>query len=131
MKKNAFTLLELLIVIIIIGILAAFAIPRYIRAARKAVASEAVTNIGSLRGALARYYQEWGVILDEADWDNLDIENPNNIQGRKFNYYLDSGSYDPNTGALDLELRAEGITGTRGEGITVTYKNGEINIEIQ
>ncbi|MCD6080096.1 MAG: prepilin-type N-terminal cleavage/methylation domain-containing protein, partial [Candidatus Omnitrophica bacterium] len=41
--KKGFTLLEILIVIIIIAILATFAIPQYIRAAKRAIASEAIS----------------------------------------------------------------------------------------
>jgi prepilin-type N-terminal cleavage/methylation domain-containing protein len=119
MIKKAFTLLEILIVIIIIGILAAFAIPKYIKAARKAVASEAVTNIGALRGAEIRYYQEYGVLT--TNFDALDVENPDTVTGSKFDYSISGNTPD------DMVITANG-NAARSNGITVTYNaaTGEI-----
>jgi len=60
MKKIGFTLLELLIVIIIVGILAAVAVVSYSRTAEKSRTSEAKANLGTLRTLQMAYYQETG-----------------------------------------------------------------------
>jgi len=44
-KKRSFTLIELLVVVIIIGILAGIAIPRFIKTSEKARGEEALTNL--------------------------------------------------------------------------------------
>lgn len=44
-KKKSFTLIEVLVVVIIIGILAGIAIPRFIKTAEKARGEEALTNL--------------------------------------------------------------------------------------
>lgn len=55
MKKKGFTLIELLVVIVIVAILSAVALPQYFDAVEKARASEALSNIPTIRAALDRY----------------------------------------------------------------------------
>ncbi len=57
-KKKGFTLLELMIVVIIIGILASLAMPRFIDAAKKAKEAEAMSILGSVRASQLRYFIE-------------------------------------------------------------------------
>ncbi len=59
-NKNGFTLIELLLVIAILAILAAIAIPTYLGERTKAARTEAQTNLTSLRLILEQYYAENG-----------------------------------------------------------------------
>lgn len=55
-KNNAFTLLEVVIVIIIIGVLASLALPHLQTAINRSYAAEAVTMMSSMRAGIERYY---------------------------------------------------------------------------
>jgi len=56
MKRKGFTLVELVIVIAILGILAAVAIPAYANLQEEARSSQAQATLGSFRSALGIYY---------------------------------------------------------------------------
>jgi len=91
MKKRGFTLLEVLIVIIIIGILAAIALPQYTKTLERAKSAEAMTNLGVLRGSMMRYWYEQVAAGDydaPEDLDSLDVGNPNGVAeaNRKWDY---------------------------------------------
>ena len=62
-RKGGFTLIELMIVVAIIGILAAIAIPNFLRFQLKAKTSEGKTNIAAIRTAEQSYYSEFGVYV--------------------------------------------------------------------
>lgn len=69
MKKvqQGFTLIELMIVVAIIGILAAVAIPQYQDYTVKAKAANAITSLGSLKTAVGVCIQEAGGVASGCD----------------------------------------------------------------
>ena len=62
-RKGGFTLIELMIVVAIIGILAAIAIPNFLRFQLKAKTSEGKTNLAAIRTAEESYYAEFGIYV--------------------------------------------------------------------
>ena len=64
-KRGGFTLIELLIVVLIIGILAAVAVPQYNKAVWKSRATEAYTNLKTLKNALEVCELEHGRVTDD------------------------------------------------------------------
>lgn len=71
-KREGFTLLELMIVVIIIGVLASLAVPTYIRARQRAYKAEALVILGSVRLSEYRYHLGNDVYtntLSELDFD--------------------------------------------------------------
>ncbi|OGW83953.1 MAG: hypothetical protein A2987_06330 [Omnitrophica bacterium RIFCSPLOWO2_01_FULL_45_10] len=59
MEKKAFTLIELLIVVIIVGILAAIVVPMMSSITKRAIASEAIAALGAILNAERAYYLEY------------------------------------------------------------------------
>jgi type IV pilus assembly protein PilA len=62
-QRKGFTLIELMIVVAIIGILAAIAIPNFLRFQLKAKSSEGKTNLAAIRTSEASYYSEFGIYV--------------------------------------------------------------------
>jgi type IV pilus assembly protein PilA len=62
-RRGGFTLIELMIVVAIIGILAAIAIPNFLRFQLKAKSSEGKTNLAAIRTAEESYFAEYGVYI--------------------------------------------------------------------
>lgn len=60
LNKKGFTLIELMIVVVIIGILASIAIPQFLRYQLKSKTSEAPRNIGAIRTNEEAFSAKWG-----------------------------------------------------------------------
>lgn len=79
-SEQGFTLIELLIVIVILGILSAIALPSFLAQAGKAQEAEGKTIVGTLNRAQQRAYLEKGQFAEEID--DLEIGVP-----KQTNYY--------------------------------------------
>ena len=66
-KEEGFTLIELMIVVAIIGILAAIAIPNFLSMQLRAKRSEVPTNMAAIRTAEQAYFHEFDTYTAVAD----------------------------------------------------------------
>ena len=57
-QQTGFTLIELMIVVAVIGILAAIAIPNYSEYIKRGKAAEATSNLATLRVKMEQYFQD-------------------------------------------------------------------------
>lgn len=73
-RRKGFTLIELVVVIIIIGILAAIGIPQFRRTLERARGAEAYSGLGHIQSGQKIYYAFHEVYYDGSNWDALDIE---------------------------------------------------------
>jgi prepilin-type N-terminal cleavage/methylation domain-containing protein len=82
MKKNGFTLIELMVVIVVIGILAMMAMPKFQTAADKTKVAEAPPALMAIAGAQEAYRIAHGkyLLLDNttnlANWELLGLKYP-------------------------------------------------------
>ena len=111
LRKNqkGFTLLELLIVIVILGVLAGLAVPVYQPAIEKARSQEALTCLSAARESMIRYFSINGTYVG-ATFATLDYD-PNLLVGGQtvlFTYTI------PATAAVSFT-----ITATRNGGVVV------------
>ncbi len=67
-RKRGFTLIELMIVVAIIGILAAIAIPNFLRFQLRSKTGEARTNLAAIRTAEESYFAEYGTYVGATDY---------------------------------------------------------------
>ncbi len=72
--RRAFTLVELAVVVIIIGVLAAFAVPRFLDSVERSKSSEAFNYLSAVRAAQERFQVQQGTYAIAID--DLDIQLP-------------------------------------------------------
>jgi len=115
MKKfqQGFTLIELMIVVAIIGILAAIAIPAYQDYTQRAQVSEAFTSVDGMKTAVAEFAQSNGAYPAATDIA-AGVGGP--VTGQ-----YSSAATTPATGAIIVTMRAVGTAGADVAGKTVTF----------
>ena len=116
-RNKAFTLIEILVAIIIIGILTTLAIPRYVKTVELARITEAQAMLSALRKAEMTYYLKYDTY-----------------------FYFLYGNYTDVSKALDIDLPAPGLyrygcynppaPGVYAQKLTPPYVDGRIRLPL-
>ncbi len=93
--KKGFTLLEIIVVLIILGIIATLGFLQYTRVIEKGRTAEAKTNMGTIRTMAMAYHEEHGFYFDNTYiGDTLGLENDAACGGINGTLYYFSYSID-------------------------------------
>lgn len=101
-NKSGFTLLEIIIVIIIIGVLASLALPRLFNTIEFSRSAEALNAMGTLKHAADRCALMAGAATGAAvytnctTFDQVGVPNPGATPGAGFTYVITSPFVSPN-----------------------------------
>ena len=112
--ERGFTLVELLIVVVIVGILSAVALPQFLTQTKKAAATEGTQQASAIAKQAAAYYLENGS-LGTVDTDCSDYAGTIVVTNTNFTYAC-SGTKDA------FVVKATGKSGNDNtEGVVVTF----------
>jgi len=114
-NRRGFTLIELVIIIVILGILAAVAIPRYSNITDEAREASARAALGGLRSGIAIWYATQAVQTGTASWPPQDSLSSVGV--------VMEHSIPPNPYQLDTNAPDSIVTGVT-KGVTVGNRGG-------
>jgi len=110
--RRAFTLVEILIVVIILGILASIVIPHFANASDQAKRSSLVSTLQSLRSQVELYMLQHGdkaPPLDASDWTSLTDQTT--YSGKTLGPYLTFTPANPLNGFSDVQTVTVDVAG--------------------
>ncbi len=117
-NQQGFTLIELMIVVAIIGILAAIAIPAYQDYTQRAQIGEAFTVVSGPKTSIAEYAQTNGSYPAALDIGNLTLDaGPAPAAGN----YASTVTVTPDTGMITVLMKGAGDVGAKIAGKSVQF----------
>ena len=131
-KRSGFTLVEILIVVVILGILAAIVIPKFTNASSEAKRSTLTSTLHSLRGQIELYMLQHGdkpPVLTGTDWTPLTDQTTYGTQTT--GPYITTSPTNPVNGqstilAVTSDVTAGAAVGTANIGFVYNSKNGKM-----
>lgn len=114
-RNRGFTLIELMIVVVIAGVLAAIALPLYMDYASRAQAAEGLSATAGLRADIADYYTRHDRMPSDADDLGVTLSD---IAGAQ---YIADVAYDNETVTITWDTGTTGLEGA----MELTAKTGD------
>ena len=122
---SGFTLVELMIVVIVVGVLAGVAVPMYQVTAERSKASEATGALGSLHDLMRVHYAEYGSYADASFTDGAQVTvngrlgmTDNDLYGRYFSTECYTFSGAPGANSFTLECDGAASTAPKGSEVS-------------
>ena len=120
-SRNGFTLIELIIVMVILGIMAAVAVPRYLDSIENAEASAEDAVISAIRGGLKQYANNSLVDNGRASWP----ANPFSALSENIDGYPDLVGYTTDGDLADTDGEWTFIDNGDGTGGQITHQRAD------
>ena len=122
-KQQGFTLIELMIVVAIIGILAAIAIPAYQDYTIRAQVSEGLSLSAGAKAAVAEFYQDQGV------WPNNNAQAGLEASGNISGNYVTQVAVGAQDGVITVTYGNQANANIAGDTLTLsaTDNNGSVS----
>ncbi|MHC4380184.1 MAG: type IV pilin protein [Planctomycetota bacterium] len=116
-NRSGFSLVELAIVVVILGVLATFAVPRFMSSVEKAKAFESFSYLAQIESAQERYYSENGRYAYSVRDLNIELDSPE--------FFNVSGPYSPNWETKwEMKLTRNGASSDYGRYTVVFDQDG-------
>jgi general secretion pathway protein G len=127
--RRGFTLVEILIVVIILGILAAIVIPQFTNASYDARNSSLASTLQTLRSQIELYKLQHGDLLPNLvkDWTPFTQTSTWGNPVQTFGPYMQTAPVNPENGystVIDKAPQATGAAVTTGTGFIYDYQGG-------
>lgn len=123
-KNMGFTLVELAVVIVIIGVLAAFAVPRFRDAVERSKAGESFNYLSSVRSSQERYYARLGTYSNSVTKLDIKMSTPKYFTVGK----ISAGSTGSLESSWKLTLTRKGASAGYG-AYTVTFTEDGFDVK--
>ena len=116
-SHQGFSLVELTIVVVILGVLATFAVPRFMSSVEKTKAAESFTYLAQIESAQARYNAENGRYANKTQDLDIDLDRPE--------FFTVSGPYSSNWDSKwEMKLTRNGASSGFGRYTVVFDQDG-------
>ncbi len=125
-NQKGFTMIELMVVVVIVGVLAAVAVPLYGKYVKNARVTEATARIGEIVTSSKAWAMENTNASGTPIWPSGSSGLVDLTASPQFTYSFSSGG-GANASNTALSVRATGRSGTRMAGVTVTVTVPNIN----
>ncbi len=118
--RKGFTLVELAVVIVIIGVLAAFGVPRFLKSVERSKAAESFNYLSAVRDAQERYIAREGVYAGNISLLDITQSTPKYFTLPSGNTITPGGTGANGDATWSLTLTRDTTTSSYG-GYTVTF----------
>ncbi len=121
-RPSGLTLLEVLLVVVVIALLAAVALPSYFRAADRARSSEALTNMDAIRQAEMLHQAEHGSFVEALDLPAINATLELDLTARHFDYQVTDADESKFLVVATSRRAGSGLGVTMDQDGRITYR---------